>query len=131
MKKLFSGFVVIAAALLLGGCGTSSGQNNSSNSPSSKPSATSQSQQPPAAVSEANSINIQGFAFNPGTLNVKKGATVTWTNSDSAPHQIKSATFNSGQLSKGQTFSFTFNSTGTFDYSCSIHPSMTGKIIVE
>ena len=83
------------------------------------------------SVAAANAVNIQNFAFSPATLTIKKGTAVTWTNNDSAPHQIKSITFNSGQLSKGQTFSFTFNDAGTFDYSCAIHPSMTGKIIVE
>lgn len=76
-------------------------------------------------------INIQNFAFNPGTLTVKKGATVTWTNNDSVPHQIKSDSFNSTKLTNGQNFSFTFTTPGTFNYSCAIHPSMTGKIIVE
>jgi plastocyanin len=46
------------------------------------------------------------------------------------PHQIKSATFNSSPLSQGQTFQFTFSSVGSYDYSCAIHPSMLGKIIV-
>ena len=76
-------------------------------------------------------INIQNYSFTPAALTVQKGATVTWTNNDSAPHQIKSDSFNSSTLSNGQTFSFTFNNAGTFDYSCAIHPSMTGQIIVE
>jgi len=84
-----------------------------------------------APTQGSNAVNIQNFAFNPGTLTVKKGTTVTWTNNDSVLHQIKSTAFNSSQLSKGQTFSFTFNDAGTFDYSCAIHPSMLGKIIVE
>lgn len=86
---------------------------------------------PANSTSEPNAVNIQNFSFIPSTLTIKKGTTVTWTNNDSALHQIKSVTFNSSQLSKGQSFSFTFNETGTFDYSCAIHPSMLGKIIVE
>jgi plastocyanin len=90
----------------------------------------------PAATTQipavaGNAVDIQNFAFSPATLTVKKGTTVTWTNNDSAAHQIKSTTFNSSQFGKGQTFSFTFNDAGTFDYSCAIHPSMLGKIIVE
>lgn len=84
----------------------------------------------PNAVTSPN-VSIQNFAFNPGTLTVKKGTTVTWTNNDVVPHEPKSNTFDSGPLANGQSFSFTFNQTGTFDYSCAIHPSMTGKIIVE
>ena len=82
-------------------------------------------------VVKSSAVNIQNFAFSPAVLTVKKGTTVTWTNNDSAPHQLKSATFNSGRLSQGESFSFTFNDAGTFDYSCSIHPSMQGQIIVE
>lgn len=80
---------------------------------------------------EANSITIQNFAFNPDTLTIKQGTQVTWTNQDSTTHKIKSDTFNSGDLNKGDTFEFTFNTKGSFNYSCSIHPSMTGKIVVE
>jgi len=76
-------------------------------------------------------VAIQNFAFDPADLAVKAGDTVTWTNNDSAPHQIKSDVFNSPSLSKGQTFSFTFQNAGTFDYSCAIHPSMKGRIIVR
>lgn len=85
---------------------------------------------PPPPAATAVSVVIENFAFNPSEITVKKGGTVTWTNNDSAPHQIKSATFNSGPLSSGQNFSFTFNEAGSFDYSCAIHPSMTGKVIV-
>jgi plastocyanin len=76
-------------------------------------------------------ITISGFAFNPATLTVKKGTTVTWTNNDSVPHQIKSDSFNSDLLSKGQSYSMTFNDAGIFNYSCTIHPSMTGQLIVQ
>ena len=75
--------------------------------------------------------HIQNFSFVPGALKVKVGDTVTWTNNDSVPHQIKSDTFNSTALSKGQTFSYTFQAAGTFDYSCAIHPMMKGQIIVK
>jgi plastocyanin len=95
--------------------------------PVAQQSATSQ----PQTAAQADTITIQNFTFNPGTLTVKQGTKVTWTNQDSAPHKIKSATFNSGELKQGDTFDFTFNDKGSFDYSCSIHPSMTGKIVVE
>ena len=79
----------------------------------------------------ANTVSIQNFAFNPSSLTVSKGTTVTWTNEDSASHEIKSTTFGSSLLSKGATFSHTFDQTGTFNYSCAIHPTMQGKIIVQ
>ncbi len=79
----------------------------------------------------SNIVNIQNFAFSPATLTVAKGTTVTWINNDSVNHQIKSDTFNSAPLLTGQNYSFTFDNAGTFNYSCAIHPSMTGKIIVK
>lgn len=80
---------------------------------------------------EPNTVNIEKFAFIPATMTVKKGTAVNWMNYDSTPHQIKSTIFNSSLMSKGQSVSYTFNTAGIFDYSCSLHPSMLGKIIVE
>jgi plastocyanin len=88
-------------------------------------------QQGEAQPPQANSVIIENFAFSPASLTIEKGKTVTWTNEDSAPHTIKSDTFNSGTLNTGDKFQFTFNNAGTFDYSCGIHPSMKAKIIVE
>lgn len=76
------------------------------------------------------SVFIKNFAFNPATLTIKAGTTVTWTNNDPFPHQIKSAAFNSSPLDQGSTFQFTFSALGQYDYSCAIHPSMKGKIII-
>jgi plastocyanin len=78
-----------------------------------------------------NSVSIQNYSFAPATLMVKAGTSVVWTNNDSASHTIKSADFNSGTLSKGQTFEFKFEKAGSYDYTCGIHTSMTGKIVVE
>lgn len=82
-------------------------------------------------VKQFRDISIRNFSFDPSLLTINPGTTVTWTNLDSAPHQIKSDSFNSSSLSQGQSYSFTFNGTGTFDYSCSIHPSMKGTVIVK
>lgn len=76
-------------------------------------------------------ILIQNFAFNPAVLNIKVGDTVVWQNKDAAPHKIKSNSFNSAILSQNDTFKFSFGIAGTYDYICSIHPSMKGQIIVE
>lgn len=78
-----------------------------------------------------NTVDIKNFAFTPEVLTVKMGTTVTWINQDQAVHNIKSAAFNSKDLKKGETFEFTFQTKGTFDYICGIHPSMKGKIVVE
>lgn len=76
-------------------------------------------------------VKISNFSFQPQELAIKAGTTVQWVNEDSVMHQIKSDSFNSNPLSKSQSFGFQFNSTGTFNYSCLIHPSMSGKITVE
>ena len=78
-------------------------------------------------------INIEGFAFNPATIRIAKGTTVRWTQKDSTQHTVTSddGVFGSPLLSKGETYSHTFNEAGTFDYHCTPHPSMKGKIIVE
>lgn len=76
-------------------------------------------------------VSIKNFAFSSAVLNIKLGETISWTNNDSVAHTISGIGFQSDNLANGQTYSFTFSSTGTFDYICSIHPSMKGKIIVE
>jgi|GEM_PF-1113042 len=82
----------------------------------------------PAAVS----ATIANFAFNPGTITVKKGTTITWQNNDTAPHTVTSdsGAFSSQTLQKGQSYAHTFNTTGTFAYHCTVHPMMHGTVIV-
>lgn len=78
-------------------------------------------------------VNIQDFAFSPPTLNVKVGDTVIWTNKDVMSHTITSdsgTTLNSSLLSQNQTYSMTFTQAGTFDYHCSLHAFMKGKVVV-
>jgi len=75
-------------------------------------------------------VAIKNFSFNPAELQVKKGTVVIWQNEDSAPHTIKFSDFSSEVISRGQSYEHQFNSVGTSDYICSIHPSMKGKIIV-
>jgi plastocyanin len=79
-------------------------------------------------------VAIDNFSFCPNTLTPSVGATVTWTNYDKLPHVVSSADnqFKKSPLLKtGESFSHTFATTGTYNYFCSIHPRMTGKIIVK
>ena len=79
-------------------------------------------------------VAIDNFSFSPRTLTLSVDATVTWINHDNAPHVVSSAGNQfkkSTVLKTGQTFSHTFMATGTYSYFCSIHPRMTGKIIVK
>jgi plastocyanin len=77
-------------------------------------------------------VSIIDFAFQPASLTVEVGDTVTWTNSGAANHTSTSDSglWSSGTLAPGQSFSFTFTSVGSFAYHCAIHPGMTGTIIV-
>ncbi len=80
----------------------------------------------------ANAIDIIDFAFNPDTTTVAKGTTVTWTNKDSVTHTVteNGNAFTSETLSQGQSYSYTFNEAGTFEYHCRFHTNMLGKVIV-
>jgi amicyanin len=88
---------------------------------------------PGAASAEDAAVRINDFAFSPPSLTVKAGTTVTWRNRDDIPHTVKSSTrvFGSGALDTDDTYSFTFREPGAYQYFCSLHPHMTGKIIVE
>ncbi|MDF1498456.1 MAG: hypothetical protein P1P85_03855 [Patescibacteria group bacterium] len=80
---------------------------------------------------DTDQIFIKNFAFSLNELNINKDGTVTWTNDDSVSHDIYRSGFKSPLLSKEQSFSFTFNEEGTFDYIYAIYPSMKGKIVVK
>ena len=77
-------------------------------------------------------VAIQDFAFSPQVLEIPVGTTVTWTNNDTSQHTATAndGSFDSGILAQGGTFSFTFDTPGTYDYICSLHPNMTGQIVV-
>jgi plastocyanin len=87
---------------------------------------------PSPARAQAQAVAIVDFAFDPATLEVPVGTTVTWTNQGAAPHTVTAddGTFDSGTLQPGGTFSMTFDTPGTFTYHCEIHPSMTATIVV-
>lgn len=88
-----------------------------------------------AATVAGAAVAIDDFAFGPGTITVKRGTTVTWTNKDDEPHTVVSAgdpkLWKSPALDTDDHFSFTFNDPGTYKYFCSVHPRMQGKVVVE
>lgn len=88
-----------------------------------------QSKEPAAAAS----VKIDNFSFGPDTMTVPVGATVIWTNRDDIPHTVVSSdgVFKSKALDTDDQFSYTFTKPGTYPYFCSIHPKMTGKIVVQ
>lgn len=87
----------------------------------------------PAATNK-NTIEIKDFMFNPMTITVRSGETVTWINRDDEPHTVVSVGKKfqkSSALDTDQKFTITIGAAGTYEYFCSVHPKMTGKIVVE
>jgi len=84
-------------------------------------------------AAQAKEVRIDNFSFGPIDLTVSVGTTVTWTNHDDIPHTVVSSdkVFKSKVLDTDEKFSFTFSKAGTYPYFCSIHPKMTGKIVVQ
>ena len=109
----FAAAVIIAVVLLLAGT----------------PSITANDQSP-AAKAE---VKIDNFSFGPQTVTVSVGATVTWINRDDIPHTVVSTdgVFNSKVKDTDEKFSYTFAKAGTYLYYCSVHPKMTGKVVVQ
>ncbi len=85
------------------------------------------------AQSSTAEVKIDNFSFGPSTLTVATGTTVTWTNRDDIPHTVVSEdkAFKSKVLDTDEKFSFTFTKPGTYPYFCSIHPKMTGRVVVQ
>jgi len=86
--------------------------------------------QPSAANAE---VKIDNFVFGPQTITVPVGATVTWTNKDDIPHTSVSTdgVFKSKVMDTDEKFSYTFTKAGTYSYYCSVHPKMTGQVVVK
>jgi plastocyanin len=130
----FPVLVVACVALAVpAGCGgDDNGGGSADKAPASKAKTTSSGPQKPE-------VTMKDIAFKPTELDVKKGATVTWTNEDSVGHDVHSsggpgpkfASGSAGGLAKGDTFKHTFTKPGTYDYVCSVHSNMSGFVIVK
>jgi plastocyanin len=125
------------AALLVTACGSSdsgssTGTVSGSGSGDRSYGAPEETTAAAAAPAGDGAVTIKDFAFDPGDASVAVGTAVTWTNDDDATHRIKSGdgSFDSEDLKKGSTFEHTFDTAGTFEYVCGIHPSMKGTITV-
>jgi plastocyanin len=92
------------------------------------PGVTAQTPQPAIA-----DVKVDNFSFGPATLTVAVGTTVTWTNRDDIPHTVVSTekVFKSKVLDTDEKFSYTFSKAGTYPYFCSVHPKMTGSVVVQ
>jgi plastocyanin len=118
MRRIVS-TAVLLAAMGLGIAGLRAGTRNFTVGAQQKP--------------KTANVQIDNFSFGPAELTVPAGATVTWTNRDDIPHTVVSTdqVFKSKVLDTDEKFSFTFSTAGTFPYFCSIHPKMTGKVVVH
>ncbi len=88
--------------------------------------------EPSGSDSTLGVVKVVDYAFSPPEMKIGVGQTVTWNFADEAGHDVVSTdqTFKSEVLGSGGKYSFTFTRAGTFDYFCSIHPYMKGKVIV-
>jgi plastocyanin len=122
----------LSLLLLLGvtaGCGGSSSSTPSPSAPSPTPSGSTST----TITIPTNARTLGTAAYLPNPATVAQGAVVTWSNTDSTAHDIvsDSGAFDSGRMAPNDNFKFTFASKGTFPYHCSIHPGMTGTIVVQ
>ena len=85
------------------------------------------------AASSETTVKIDNFSFTPADVTVPVGSSVKWINHDDIPHTVVSndKAFKSKALDTDEAFTFTFDKPGTYTYFCSIHPKMTGKIVVQ
>jgi plastocyanin len=121
-RRMFVLLVSVAAAALAAGCG-GGGHGATASAPSGGASS-----RAPAAIS------IRDFKFSPGTISVRSGARVRIANSDSTPHTVTADdghSFDSGTVQPGASASIHVPGTGTYAYHCTIHPFMTGTLVVK
>lgn len=150
MKKLIIGVIVLAVlvgAAVVGlmmvknndnttklneSMGVSQEHTNTSHRDTSSDS-TSDSSASSSSTEQTTSVAIRNFAYTPANITVKKGTTVTWTNEDDVKHNATSDQDGGPKgslLAKGQSYTFTFEKAGTFNYYCTPHPDMQGTVTV-
>ena len=142
-KNVRKGMAAVAVAgLLLGACGGSSDSATADTSGANE-------QEAPNEAS-GTEVSLRNVKFEPGEITIAAGDTVTWTNEDTVLHTVTSGTGQEQgvpgvsentdaepdglfdhEMPEGETFSFTFEKAGTFEYFCAIHPGMTGTVVVE
>ena len=106
--------LILGLSIIFVSCSKSSSNNNN----------------PPSAP---NTVTIANMAFTPPTITVTAGTAVTWKNNDNTTHTVTADddSYDSGNISSGSSFTKTFSTVGTYSYHCSIHPSMTGRVVVN
>jgi plastocyanin len=136
MRRLIVSFAFVVA-LLAAGCGSSGGGGSATSPPASTP-APAASTSGGKAAGGATKVQMKNIQFDPQTVTVKKGSTVQWSNEDSVNHDVTKVSgpgpkfsSGSGNLASGDSYQQTFEAAGTIKYRCTIHPGMTGTIVVK
>jgi plastocyanin len=126
MTPIRTAGLLVAGALLLAGCGGSEASKGGyAKGPSTQGKA-----KPAPAGGGSPKVTMTNISFKPPTLTARAGQTVTWTNQDGVPHDVKAASFKSKILQPGQSYSYKLAKPGTIDYVCTIHPNMKATIRV-
>ena len=120
MKAITIIMGLLLISLLIAGCG----------SPGTSPTTSPPPQTSPGSPGVYN-VAISNFSFSPKEITIKSGDSVVWTNDDSATHTVTGSGWGSSDLKQGQTYSQTFDTVGTYEYYCNLHPSMTGSVVVK
>jgi plastocyanin len=123
-RIMISTVFLVAVLSIINGCSKSTDNNTPDTSPITK------------VTPGVNEIFIQDMLFSPATISVTAGTTIKWTNKDGVAHTVTSDTgsaeiFNSGSLTNGSTFTWKFNTAGTFNYHCSLHAGMNASVVVN
>jgi plastocyanin len=149
-RRYLAALAAAAGLVAVAACGAAKPQIYGSNTePSTQPSpattmpatpmpgmsmATSPSTSGAGAVVATKSVTIKNFAFGPASITLKVGSTVTWTNGDKDQHTVTSQNsagpLRSAIINSGETYKYTFTKTGRYAYRCTIHPFMTGTVVV-
>jgi plastocyanin len=138
---------LVALAVMAAGCGGGDDDDgDSGNGGGNAPAAEEPAAEEPAAptaedggggsggTGPGTQVSMKDIKFNPGTVTIKAGGKVTWTNDDSVGHDVTADDFESGSpggIDGGSTFSHTFKKAGTYNYVCSVHPGMKGTVKVK
>jgi plastocyanin len=143
MKRLIALLLtLLALAVVAAGCGGGDDDdgdsgNGGGNAPSAEePAAPSadHDREGSGGTGPGTQVSMKDIKFNPGTVTIKPGGKVTWTNDDSVGHDVTADDFESGSpggIDGGSTFSHTFKKAGTYNYVCSVHPGMKGTVKVK
>jgi plastocyanin len=129
----------VALCVVVAGCGNSDDDDGGGNDAQNTEQPAEQGSAGGGGGADAGSgggakVSMEGIKFNPASVTVKAGDTVTWTNNDSVGHDVTGDNFKSGDsggLQNGDTFAQTFDKKGTFDYVCTVHPGMEGSVTVK